>query len=107
MPRADQRSRIDRDYIIAALSAHAEEFRALGITHMWLFGSFARGEARADSDVDLAVDIDDDRPVTLFDLGEAASIAEDLLGRQVDLLTIRSASGVLGSEIAAARIRVI
>lgn len=107
MPRADQRVPIDRDHVIAALSARAEEFHALGITHMWLFGSFARGEAREDSDVDLAVDIDDDRPVTLFDLGEAASIAEDVLGRQVDLLTNRSASDALGSEIAAARIRVI
>ena len=40
--------------IIATLRAHEEELRRAGIRHLSLFGSIARGDAEAASDVDLA-----------------------------------------------------
>lgn len=39
--------------MIAALRAHEVELRAAGIRHLSLFGSVARGDAGAGSDVDL------------------------------------------------------
>jgi uncharacterized protein len=47
---------MDRDTAISLLKAHEAELRRLGIQRLYLFGSTARGDARADSDVDLFFD---------------------------------------------------
>ena len=49
-------------------------------------GSVARGEARTDSDVDLVVDMDDDRD--MLDLVELVLDLEHELGRRVDVLRV-------------------
>ena len=50
-----------------------------------MFGSVARGEASASSDVDFLVDLDDGR--SLFDLGGLLMDLRDLLGCEVDVTT--------------------
>jgi predicted nucleotidyltransferase len=45
-----------RDDAIAKLKQHEAELRRLGVHHLYLFGSTARGDAREDSDVDLFFD---------------------------------------------------
>lgn len=50
---------MDKDTVIAVLRAHRAELERLGVQHAALFGSVARGEARPDSDVDIAIDIDE------------------------------------------------
>jgi uncharacterized protein len=50
-----------------------------------VFGSFSRGEARPDSDIDLLVDLEPDR--TLLDQIALWQDLEDLLGRRVDVVT--------------------
>lgn len=45
-----------RDDVIARLKAIEPELRARGIAALYLFGSYARDEARANSDVDLFVE---------------------------------------------------
>jgi hypothetical protein len=50
-----------------------------------VFGSAARGEAGAESDVDILVDLDADR--SLLDLGGLLMDLQDLLGRKVDVVT--------------------
>ena len=50
---------MDREVAIRVLSEHAEEIRARGVTWLALFGSTARNETRARSDIDLLVDIDE------------------------------------------------
>jgi len=56
-----------------------------GVKSASLFGSFARGEATAKSDIDLLVDLG--RGKTLFDLAGLKFVLEDALGREVDLVT--------------------
>jgi uncharacterized protein len=48
------------DEIITKLRAHEQELRAAGVTGLALFGSAARGDQRADSDVDVVVRLTDE-----------------------------------------------
>lgn len=59
-----------------------------GVDCVYLFGSYARGEANANSDVDLR--IDKGALKGLFALGALYSDLEDGLGKELDLLTTGS-----------------
>ena len=53
-----------------------------------IFGSYARGDFRADSDLDLLVDFDEG--ADLFDLVGLQQFLEEKLGCKVDLVSRRS-----------------
>lgn len=62
-----------------------------------LFGSFARGEGGADSDVDILVDLPKDK--TLLDLLRLKDELELALDRDVDVLTYRALSPLLKKNV--------
>jgi predicted nucleotidyltransferase len=70
-----------------------------GARNVRVFGSVARGEDRADSDVDLLVEMADDR--SLLDLVGLEQDLEQLLGRNVDVLTDAAIHPALRPRIAA------
>jgi uncharacterized protein len=72
-----RRLRRNRVAVLRAAAAH-------GVTISGVFGSVARGEDRADSDVDLLVTLS--TGVGLFDLGRLAGELQELLGARVDLV---------------------
>lgn len=76
---------------LTTIEAHLEELHALGAKQLGLFGSFSRGDATANSDVDIYVELDDARRTydSFFALHERL---EELLGRHVDLVTDKSLS---------------
>ena len=76
----------DLGQTMATLRAHADDFRRQGVSHLYLFGSIVRGEARADSDVDVAIDIDPEADFSLLDLVGVKQMADELLGRPTDLV---------------------
>ncbi len=59
--------------------------RRHGAKNIRVFGSVSRDEARADSDVDFLVDLDEGR--SLFDLGGLLMDLQTLLGCPVDVVT--------------------
>lgn len=63
----------------------ADYFRTQPVLKAWLFGSFARGEQREDSDVDLLVELDPSAHVGLRFFGMWGDL-ERLLGRPVDFV---------------------
>jgi hypothetical protein len=76
----------ERERALRIIRAHEAELRALGVSRLWLFGSLARGEAGADSDVDIMIAIPRGRKFSLFDLGEVRVELCELLGREVDVV---------------------
>ena len=73
----------------------AEYFKTQPVLKAWLFGSFARGEERDDSDVDILVKFDRTLPISLFAYVRMHRELEEKLGRKVDLVeegTLRPAA---------------
>ena len=72
---------------LAVVRSHAHELRsvlgALGAVDIRVFGSVARGDETATSDVDLLVDLEPD--AGLFALLRMQTAAEAILGRPVDV----------------------
>ncbi len=97
---------MDRNTAIARLKAHEAELRAMGVSGLSLFGSVARGEARPDSDIDVAVRLDAARRVTLFDLAEVNHRLEAMLGTKVDLVSEGGLKPRFKARIAADRVHV-
>ena len=64
----------------------AEYFKTQPVVKAWLFGSFARGEERDDSDVDILVKFDRRLPIGLFAYVRMHRELEERLGRKVDLV---------------------
>jgi len=96
---------MERQEAIARLKAHEVELRKLGVEHLYLFGSTARDEARADSDVDLFIE----HPIASLGLVQLVGLQEftsDILGRKSDLMTRRSLHPVLREAIEASAIQV-
>lgn len=56
-----------------------------GARNVRVFGSVARGDAGEHSDVDFLIDLEPGR--TLFDMGGLLMELQELLGREVDLVT--------------------
>ena len=70
----------------AVLAEHRAELTELGVQSLYVFGSTARGEAGPDSDVDLLVELDDQRTISLLGFAHIKSQIEDMLGCGVDLV---------------------
>jgi predicted nucleotidyltransferase len=70
---------MNRAEIIAKLRAIEPQLRAQGVAVLYLFGSYARDEARADSDVDMFVDPVDDNTFGLIPLFSSRAVVESTL----------------------------
>jgi|SRR5579859_7570112 len=69
-----------------------------GARNIRVFGSVARGQADAASDLDLVVSMDADR--SLLDVGGLVMDLQDLLGIKVDVVTEGSLYGRFGQIVA-------
>ena len=65
----------------------AEYFKTQPVLKVWLFGSYSRGEQRADSDIDILIVPDKSQHFSLFTLSGMYEDLKELLGREVDLIT--------------------
>lgn len=75
------------------------ELARSGIAALYMFGSFARGDGRADSDVDLAFELKPDSKCNLFDQVALQAMIEKRLGRHVDFLARHAIHPDLGPKI--------
>ena len=72
--------------IRAELAAMEETLRREGVTALSLFGSVVRGEAQADSDIDVLIEVNPKSKFGLLDRIGVKHLIEDRLNRKVDVL---------------------
>lgn len=60
--------------------------KTYGVEEIGVFGSFARGDQNADSDIDISIVLNRSVPVGLFEFARMQFYLEDVLGRKVDLV---------------------
>jgi predicted nucleotidyltransferase len=93
--------------VIRSIRSIREQLEAEGIEHVDIFGSVARGDATAESDIDLILSPRPGARFDLFNLNGAANLVEDLVNRKVDVVTKRTAetskrlAGVLEDSVRA------
>jgi len=75
-----------------------------GAAKAYLFGSYARGEAKPDSDIDIC--IEEGKPLSLFDLSGLYLDLEEALAHEIDVVTAADIKGSFKKNIEKERVLV-
>jgi uncharacterized protein len=93
-----QRQGLTLDDVLRTLRVHLPELRTqYGVRTLGVFGSYARGEQRPRSDLDLLVEFDE--APTLPEFIGLEHYLKGLLGIRADLVTRRVLKGEIGRRI--------
>ena len=96
---------MQRDRVLELLSSHMGEIRQrFHVESLALFGSVARDQARADSDLDILVEYT--KTPGLFGYLDLKEYLEGLFGHPVDLVTVNALKRQLREKILAEAVRV-
>ena len=77
---------MDRENIVSVIEEHEHALRDRGVVALWLIGSTGRGDATAQSDIDILVDIDPHRKFSLVDHSGLRLFLCDLLNHATDVV---------------------
>ena len=98
---------MNRADVIAKLKSAEPKLRAHGVAALYLFGSYSRGEASPDSDVDVFVDKARGRPFGFDELmGSYEALRHFLPGIEVGFGTREGLSPYVRSEVEREAIRI-
>lgn len=106
----------NRDLIII-MTKHTDEIEKIkarivpmlrehGVVRAGIFGSYARGDQKKGSDVDILVEVKGEK-FSLFDLVELEGELKKILKRRVDLLTYAGLNHLLKRRILSEEVRII
>lgn len=78
---------MNRDDIVSFISIHKSEFeQKFGVKRIGLFGSYARGDVREGSDIDIVIELK--KPDLFFLIGVKQAF-EEALEKKVDVVRLR------------------
>jgi uncharacterized protein len=96
----DMNTKLTRAEVIARLKATEPQLRARGVGALYLYGSYARDEARDDSDIDVFVDpkLDDFYRLESF-MGAFHDLENALDGREIGYSTRNGLSKYIRHDV--------
>ncbi len=84
---------------LESLRDHEMDLRRLGVSHAAVFGSVARGQAGAESDIDVLVGLDESRPMGVFEYARLKLFINELLDQPSDVVNRRTLKPLLRANI--------
>ena len=88
-----------KEYILATIHTHKTEFLKLGVRHIGLFGSYARGEQSTKSDIDFLIDFEPDKE-NYYNYMAVYDIIEQLFkNERIEIVTKTGLSPYIGPKI--------
>jgi predicted nucleotidyltransferase len=97
---------MNRTEAISKLQGLTEALKARGATSLYLFGSTARDESNAASDLDLFLDYDPRGPFNALDLVSARDMLRNQLGVEIDLTTRNGLHPLIRKKVEAEATRI-
>lgn len=97
---------MDRSKAIRKLRENVDAVRGLGATSLYLFGSTARDEVSSQSDLDLFIDYDPRRQLSLIDLVGIKQLLEEAMAVEIDVTTRDSLHPQLKEDIERSAVQV-
>jgi predicted nucleotidyltransferase len=91
--------RSDLQHVLETLRVHEPDLRRLGVAHTAVFGSVARGQAGAESDIDVLVELDPSRPIGVFEYARMKLYIGELLDGPSDVVNRRTIKPLLRASI--------
>jgi uncharacterized protein len=85
--------------ILAKLRENEAALRARGVSHAALFGSYARGNARPESDIDIMVEFDPAAQVTVFNYAGLKDYIAGLFDGPVDVVSREGLKPYVGPAV--------
>jgi len=85
--------------VLSTLQQHEAELRRHGVCHAAVFASVARNESHANSDIDVLVDLDPQRPMGLFEYSRVRLYISELLGGSADVVSRKTLRPLLKDAI--------
>jgi predicted nucleotidyltransferase len=85
---------LSKHQVLAQIQENHDQLRALGVRRLGLFGSFARNDPTAESDIDVLVEFEPGQK-TFDNFMRLVFLLEDLLQRPVEVVTAESLSPYL------------
>ena len=89
----------DLQNVLKALRDHEGDLRRFGVAHAAVFGSVARGEAGPSSDIDVLVELDETKPMGVFEYARLKLYVSELLDRPSDVVNRRTLKPMLRAHI--------
>ena len=86
---------------LAKLRENEAELQSKGVRHAAVFGSTARGEAHAHSDIDILIELDPARPIGLFEYSRLKLDIADLFDGRADIVNRETLRPLLRDSILA------
>ncbi len=89
----------NKTILIKQLTSHQKEIKALGVKQLGVFGSFAKGVGiHKNSDIDFLVEFEQGKK-TYDNFMDLSFFLEELLAREIELVTQQSLSKYIGPHI--------
>ena len=88
----------NKEGILATLANNQVKIKSFGIKRLGLFGSYAKGKANAQSDIDFLVEFEEGKK-TFDNFMRLSFLLEDLLGKKIELVTPESLSPYIKPKI--------
>lgn len=90
---------ISTDDIFNILREEKPKLLKDGVTGIGVFGSYVRGEATENSDIDILIDMSEDSPMTLLSLAELEQSLSSRFEKKVDLVIRNDLKPGIGKRI--------